>query len=713
MMSLSRMTRSFLLVCFLASIVNVIQSKELTKFKPPVPKKIPHIMEAHGVERVDNYYWMRDDTRKKKSVISHLEKENKYLEDWFINEEDQRKKLFKEITDRIPKKEESIPVRMGSYEYFRRYKANKEHPILVRRKDKNAKEEIFLDVNKLAKGSSFYQLSNWSISPLENQIAIAEDLTGRRQYKIKIKDLSSNVFLNEELEGTSGDMAWSSDGKFLFYVMRDSETLLPFQVYRHRIGDMQTKDKLIFEETDPTYHVSVGNSRSMKFVEIDVSSTTSSEVLLIAAEDPLSTPKVFFKRIKNHLYSVEHDPERNRFLVHSNWKAKNFRLLEINLKDSTKRSSWKELIPHDKDILLQSVLAYKENIVVMERKNGLRQIKILNPKAKLPKVLNFNDPAYTLYLASNPEYDAKKFYFGYSSMRTPDSIFSVNLESGRKRMLKQAEIKGPFSPSLYKVERKNIKARDGTLVPTSFVYRRDLFKKGKNPLFVYGYGSYGISVDPGFSSTRLSLLDRGFVFAIAHVRGGQDLGRGWYEDGKIFNKLNTFHDFIDVTKGLLDKGYGQEGRVYAGGGSAGGLLMGAIINMEPELYNGIISNVPFVDVLTTMSDESIPLTTGEYDEWGNPAVKKEFNYMLKYSPYDNVSSYPYPSILVTAGLWDSQVQYYEPAKYVAKLRDFSTSENPILFKINLTAGHSGVSGRFASLEEVAMEYAFLLRVDSN
>jgi oligopeptidase B len=431
------------------------------------------------------------------------------------------------------------------------------------------------------------------------------------------------------------------------------------------------------------------------------------------SSNPLGNPAVFFPRVLNHLYSVEHDPKQNRFLIHTNWKAKNFRLMEASLSKSKKRSQWQEIIPHKESVLLQSVLSYPKNIVLMERESGLRRLRILDEKGNSEKVVSFNDPSYTAYLAANPEYTSTKFYYGYSSMRSPDSIYSVDLQSGRKRKLKQAEIKGPFSPSLYKVQRKEIKGRDGTLIPVSFVYRRDLYKKGKNPLFVYGYGSYGISVDAGFSSTRLSLLDRGFIFAIAHVRGGQDLGRQWYEDGKIYNKLNTFYDFIDVTKGLVNLGYGEKGRIYAGGGSAGGLLMGSVINMEPDLYNGIISNVPFVDVITTMSDETIPLTTGEYDEWGNPANKKAFSYIMKYSPYDNIDSYSYPSILVTAGLWDSQVQYYEPAKYVAKLRDYSTSENPILFKVNLTAGHGGVSGRFASLQEVAMEYAFLLRSDSN
>ena len=705
--------KNFLLVCFLFSITNILQGKELTELKPPSPKKIPFSMEAHGIERIDNYYWMRDDSRKSKKILNHLKSENEYLENWFASGEDSRKKLFKEITDRIPKKEQSVPIRMGSYEYFRRYKPNKEHAIIIRRANKNAPEQILLDINKLAVSSDFYQLANWSIAPTEQILAYAEDTTGRREYLIKFKNLLTKKVSEIEISGTSGDMAWSSDSNYLFYVRRDPETLLPFQVYRHLIGSKQSKDVLIYEEKDSTFHVSVGNSRSMEFIEIDISSTTSSETLLLESSKPLESPIVFFPRTLNHLYSVEHDPQQDRFLIHTNWKAKNFRLMESVLQESKTRSKWQEVIPHKEDVLLQSILSYPKNIVLMERQSGLRRLRIVDEKGDAEKVVRFNDPSYTAYLAANPEYTSSKFYYGYSSMRSPEAIYSVDLQTGRKRKLKQAEIKGPFSPSLYKVQRKEIKARDGTLVPVSFVYRRDLYKKGKNPLFVYGYGSYGISVDAGFSSTRLSLLDRGFIFAIAHVRGGQDLGREWYEDGKIFNKLNTFHDFIDVTKGLISLGYGQPGRVYAGGGSAGGLLMGSIINMEPDLYNGIISNVPFVDVITTMSDETIPLTTGEYDEWGNPANKKAFKYIMQYSPYDNIDSYSYPSILVTAGLWDSQVQYYEPAKYVAKLRDYSTSDNPILFKVNLTAGHGGVSGRFASLEEVAMEYAFLLRSDNN
>ena len=702
---------SFLLICF--SLINHSETNYKTlKNHKPSPEKIPVTFEAHGVKRVDNYYWMRDDSRKDPKVIEHLNSENDYLENWFLSGTDRRDELFEEITARIPKKEDSVPIRLNNYEYFRRYEPDNEHAIYIRRKNKNSEENIIMDVNELAKDKEFYQLANWSISPDENIMAYAEDSNGRRQYSIKFKYLDTNLTASYSIKNTSGDMAWSLDGKYLFYVLRDEETLLPYKLYRHEIGTNQDQDIEVYEEKDDTFYLSVGNTRSMDYIEVNISSTTSSEVRLIDSKFPETQPEIFLTREKDHLYSVDHDPSSSRFLVESNWQAINFRLLETNLENSKDKGQWKELIPHREDVLLQSVVPFPNHLVIMERENGLRNIKILEKESNSLKSINFNDPTYTAYLAANPEYDTDRFYFGYSSMRTPDSLFSVKLDSGRKRLLKQAEVKGVFSSSDYKVDRKFITARDGTSVPVSLVYKRSKFNKNKNPLFVYGYGSYGNSIDAGFSSSRLSLLDRGFIFAIAHIRGGQELGRSWYEDGKIFNKLNTFYDFIDVTKGLLEKGYGDSDRVYAGGGSAGGLLMGAIVNMEPKLYNGIISNVPFVDVITTMSDPSIPLTTGEYSEWGNPANKDEFEYILQYSPYDNIDSHEYPSILVTAGLWDSQVQYYEPAKYVAKLRDYNKSKNPILMKVNMTAGHSGVSGRFESLKEVAMEYAFLLRVDS-
>ena len=702
---------SFLLICF--SLINHTETNYKTlKNQKPSPEKIPVTFEAHGVKRVDNYYWMRDDSRKDPKVIEHLNSENDYLENWFLSGTDRRDELFEEITARIPKKEDSVPIRLNNYEYFRRYEPDNEHAIYIRRKNKNSEENIIMDVNELAKDKEFYQLANWSISPDENIMAYAEDTNGRRQYSIKFKYLDTNLTASYSIKNTSGDMAWSLDGKYLFYVLRDEETLLPYKLYRHEIGTNQDQDIEVYEEKDDTFYLSVGNTRSMDYIEVNISSTTSSEVRLIDSKFPETQPEIFLTREKDHLYSVDHDPSSSRFLVESNWQAINFRLLETNLENSKDKGQWKELIPHREDVLLQSVVPFPNHLVIMERENGLRNIKILEKESNSLKSINFNDPTYTAYLAANPEYDTDRFYFGYSSMRTPDSLFSVKLDSGRKRLLKQAEVKGVFSSSDYKVDRKFITARDGTSVPVSLVYKRSKFNKNKNPLFVYGYGSYGNSIDAGFSSSRLSLLDRGFIFAIAHIRGGQELGRSWYEDGKIFNKLNTFYDFIDVTKGLLEKGYGDSDRVYAGGGSAGGLLMGAIVNMEPKLYNGIISNVPFVDVITTMSDPSIPLTTGEYSEWGNPANKDEFEYILQYSPYDNIDSHEYPSILVTAGLWDSQVQYYEPAKYVAKLRDYNKSKNPILMKVNMTAGHSGVSGRFESLKEVAMEYAFLLRVDS-
>ncbi len=704
-------------LCFLLLYLPLEHSsetiKESYKNLKPTPKKVPVNFEAHGVKRVDNYYWMRDDSRENPEVISHLNSENDFLEAWFLDGKDNRDELFEEITNRIPKKEDSVPIRLKSYEYFRRYEPGNEHPIYIRRKDKNSEEIILIDVNGLAKGKDFFQLANWSISPDESLMAYAEDTNGRRQYTIKFKDLSTNTTSEYSILNTSGSMGWSADGNFLFYVLRDEETLLPYKVMRHEVGTSQDQDDVVYEEKDATFYTSVGNTRSMDYIEINISSTTSSEVRLLKANEPLNEPRTFLQREKDHLYSVDHDPADDRFIVESNWDAINFRLLETSLENSPDKNLWTELIPHRDDVLLQAVIPFPGHLVVMERQNGLRQLKILDKNSNSSKPINFNDPSYTAYLAANPEYNTDRFYFGYSSMRTPDSLFSVKLSSGRKRLLKEAEIKGSFSSSDYKVERKLIEARDSTKVPVSFVYKRSLFNKGKNPLFVYGYGSYGNSIDAGFSSSRLSLLDRGFIFAIAHIRGGQELGRSWYEDGKMFKKLNTFYDFIDVTKGLLAQGYGSSKRVYAGGGSAGGLLMGAIVNMEPNLYKGIISNVPFVDVITTMSDPSIPLTTGEYDEWGNPENKKEFEYMMKYSPYDNIEENEYPSILVTAGLWDSQVQYYEPAKYVAKLRDFNTGENPVLMKVNMSAGHSGNSGRFESLKEVAMEYSFLLKVDSN
>ena len=699
----------FLLVCFIFISSNELQVRDLKELDPPSPKKEAVKFEAHGVIRIDDYYWMRDDTRKQSEVIDHLKSENKFLEQWFGTDVDQRDQLLEEITSRIPKKEDSFPIPLGSYEYFRRYEPENEYAIYIRRKLKSKKEEIILDVNKLAEKSEFYTLSNWNISPSEDLMALAEDTTGRRKYEIKIKDLNSGQFLNDSVKNTSGDMAWSLDGQYLFYVLRAPKTLLPFKVYRHKLGEKQSEDQLVYEEKDTTFHVTLGNTRSMKYIEINVSRTNSSETLLIDSNFPESSPIRVLAREKDHLYSVEDDSER--LLILTNWKAKNFRLMETSLKNSSAKTNWKELVPHREDVLLQSFLAYPLNIVLLEREQGLRQIRIMDKKGQLIRKVKFNDPAYSAYFASNPEYESKKMYFGYTSMRTPDSVYSYDLATGSRKLLKQLEVLGTFSPSVYRVERKNIKVRDGTQVPVSLVYRRDKFKKNKNPLFVYGYGSYGYSVDPGFNSNRLSLLDRGFVFAIAHVRGGQELGRKWYEDGKMFNKLNTFYDFIDVTKGLIKQGYADTERVYAAGGSAGGLLIGAVLNMEPELYNGVISNVPFVDVITTMSDPSIPLTTGEYDEWGNPENKDEFEYIMQYSPYDNIDHLEYPSILVTAGLWDSQVQYYEPAKYVAKLREFNQSKHPILMKVNLSAGHSGVSGRFSRLKEVALEYAFLLRID--
>ena len=478
---------SFLLIYFSLLLFSETKLETLKELKPS-PKKIPVTFEAHGVTRVDNYYWMRDDSRKDEEVLSHLNSENDYLENWFLSSEDSREELFEEIIGRIPEKEDSVPVRLKNYEYFRRYESGNEHGIYIRRKDKNSKEFVLLDVNKLAEGKDFYQLANWSISPKENLLAYAEDINGRRQYKIKFKDLDTDSTYDYSIENTSGDMAWSKDGRFLFYVLRDEETLLPFQVKRHEIGTSINDDSIVYQEIDSTFYTSVGNTRSMDFVEINISSTTSSEVRLIRSEDPELEPEIFLPRENDHLYSVDHDPASDRFLIESNWEAINFRLLETKLEDSRNKNKWKELIPHREEVLLQSVVPFPQHLVIMERENGLRHLKILDKKSKSIKTINFNDPTYTAYLASNPEYDSDRFYFGYSSMRTPDSLFSVKLSSGRKRLLKEAQIKGRFTSSDYKVDRKFIEARDGTMVPVSIVYKKTKFKKNQNPLFIYGYG---------------------------------------------------------------------------------------------------------------------------------------------------------------------------------------------------------------------------------
>lgn len=699
-----RFLLGFLLVC--SCFISTTYGED--RLKKPNPEKIPFVHKAHGEERVDNYQWLRDDTRKNKKVLSHLRQENKYLENWFKNGQDLRSELFEEIVSRIPKKEDSVPVKMGSYTYFRRYEPDQEHAIYIRTNITTDNQEVILDVNNLAKSSKFYRLANWNISPSEDLLALAEDKTGRRQYEIRIKNLQTGKFTQDKLVNTSGDIAWSSDSDYIFYIQRDPVTLLPYRVLRHKLGDEQEKDKVIYEEKDNTFYLSLGNSRTMNYIEIQASSSTSSETLLIPSDKPLSKPKSFQKRQKDHLYWIEDDGDR--FLIQTNLEAKNFKIMQVSKGGNTSKTNWKNLIQHNKSRFLESVLTFPSNFVLIYREDGLKKLRIYSRSGSTFKSIKMQDPSYSLYLAANPEYNSSNFNFGYTSMRVPDSIYSASLNSGRKKLLKQAKLKTAYDPSLYRVKRLKIKSRDGTTyIPVSLVYKKTSYKKGKNPLFIYGYGSYGNSLDAGFSSTRLSLLDRGYVFAIAHIRGGQEMGREWYEQGKMFKKLNTFYDFIDVTKGLVKRGVVDPDNLFAAGGSAGGLLMGAVINFEPNLYKAIISNVPFVDVVTTMSDPSIPLTTGEYNEWGNPGIKKQYDYMMKYSPYDNVDTLNYPSILVTTGLWDSQVQYYEPAKYVAKLRDFTTSDNPILMKVNMSAGHGGVSGRFASLEEVAMEYAFIIR----
>lgn len=540
------------------------------------------------------------------------------------------------------------------------------------------------------------------MSPDNTQLLVAEDFLSRRQYDIRVKSLLDDSWSEEVLSNTSGSAEWANDSKTIFYVRKHKTTLLPYQVYRHQVGTDPEQDVLVYEEKDDTFYVGLDKTTSERYIIIHLDSTTTSEVLLLDADNPLAEPQLFAPRRKDHEYALDH--YQGHFYIRSNKDGKNFGLYKS---DSFAEADWQTLIPARDDVMLEGFSLFRDWLVIEERQEGLTHLRQIHWQSGEEKSLKFDDPTYVTWLSYNPTPDTSLLRYGYSSMTTASSLFELDLDTGERRLLKQQEVKD-FDSANYRSERVWVTARDGVKVPVSLVYRHDTFKAGHNPLMIYAYGSYGSSMDPGFSGSRLSLLDRGFVFALAHIRGGADLGQQWYEDGKLFNKLNTFHDFIDVTKALVEQKYGDKDRVYAMGGSAGGLLMGAIINQAPELYHGIVAQVPFVDVVTTMLDESIPLTTGEYDEWGNPNDKAYYDYILQYSPYDQVLAQDYPHMLVTTGLHDSQVQYWEPAKWVAKLRDLKTDNNQLLMYTDMDSGHGGKSGRFKAYEDIAMEYAFVI-----
>lgn len=673
--------------------------------KAPVAAKHPHVMEIHGDTRTDNYYWLRDDERSDDAVLSYLKAENAYTEACMRGEEALRQRLFSEMVERIPQEDESVPYQRNGYRYQSRYKPEQEYALYVRQKvdtGENAEWDLLVDSNERAQGHDFYALGGLEVSPDNQLMAIAEDFLSRRQYDIRIKRLGDQSWYDEVLENTAGHFEWTNDSASLYYVRKHPQTLLPYQVYRHRLGTSVADDQLIYEETDDTFYVGLEKTISNKYILIHISSTTTSEILMLDADDTDATPQTFLTRRRDHEYSLDH--YRDTFYIRSNKEGKNFGLYQSA---SIDEKAWQPIICARDDVMLEGFSLFKDWLVVEEREQGLTHLRQIHWQSGEEKHIRFDDPTYMTWLSFNPEPDTALLRYGYSSMTTPSSVFQIDLDSGERTLLKQQEVKN-FDSGEYRSERLWVSAHDGVQVPVSIVYRQDMFKAGQNPVLVYGYGSYGSSMDPAFSISRLSLLDRGFVFALAHIRGGADLGQQWYEDGKLLHKQNTFSDFISVTQHLVDEQYANPKQVYAMGGSAGGLLMGAVVNQAPQLYHGIVAQVPFVDVVTTMLDESIPLTTGEYDEWGNPNDAEYYHYIKQYSPYDQVKAQDYPHMLVTTGLHDSQVQYWEPAKWVAKLRDMKTDNNQLLLYTDMDAGHGGKSGRFKAYEDIALEYAFIL-----
>ncbi len=677
--------------------------------EPPIAAKKPEKLTIHGDTRIDNYFWLRDDDRNDPEVLAYLEAENRYFEAQTAHTKVLENELFDEIVGRMKQDDSSVPLKVDDYWYYTRFEEGQDYPIYARKQGSlDADEQVMLNANELAKAHDYYNINNWETTDDHKLLAYSEDTVSRRQYDIKFKNLQTGEDYPEKLTNTSGAMAWSADGKYLFYVKKDEQTLLPYQVWRHELGKPVDSDQLIYEEEDNTFYTTVYRGKSEDYVYIHLGSTVSDEVRLLPADQPLGEFQVFLPRERDHEYSVE-DVD-GRFLVLTNWDAENFRVMETTLADAGDRAKWKEVVAHRDDAFLHGTELFRNYLVLNERVEGLRQLRVI-PFADDAEtfVIESDEPAYASYISANVDMDSKVLRYYFTSPNTPGTVYDYDMVSGERVLMKQNEVvDDAFDPTNYATERFRIAARDGAQVPVSVVYRKNLGELNTRPILVYGYGSYGSSTDPTFSLSRLSLLDRGFVFAMAHVRGGQELGRKWYEDGKMFNKKNTFTDFVDVTKALVDKKYGDPDRVFAYGGSAGGLLMGAVINMAPELYHGVIAAVPFVDVVSTMLDESIPLTTGEFDEWGNPKLKEQYEYIKSYSPYDQIAKQDYPNLLITTGLHDSQVQYWEPAKWIAKLRDMKTDNNTLLMYTDMESGHGGASGRFKGQRDTARNFAFLL-----
>nr|ACN58773.1 protease II [uncultured bacterium BLR8] len=685
------------------------------EMQPPMAARRPHKVESPNGARDDEYYWLRDDTRSNKDVLAYLQAENAYADAQLAHTKPLQAKLYKEMIGRIKLDDASVPFIERGYWYYVRYDTGSEYPIYARKRGElSAPEQIMLDVNRMAQGHEFFQVGDWVVSHDNRLIAWAEDVVGRRQFRLRVKNLETGEVLTDIVENIEPNLVWAADDRTLLYVAKDPVTLLGDKVKKHVLGSEAARDALVYAEKDDAFYMGVGETKDEGYLTIKVSSTVSTEIQVARSDDPSLMFRVLIPRERNHEYDAEH--LGNSWIIRTNWKAKNFRVVAAAQDSPADREAWRDLIAHRDDAFIDACDVFRDFVAVEEHSNGLANVRIqplsggAGPHAATGKsyVVDSDEPAYSTALGTNVEIDARKVRYVYTSLTTPRSTYDLDTRTGKRELLKQDEVRGGFDHANYVTEHVWANARDGARVPVSIVRRRSVAKDGTAPLLQYGYGSYGIPSDPEFSHSIISLLDRGFVYAIAHIRGGQEMGRAWYENGRLLKKMNTFDDFVDVTRFLVKERYAAHDKVFALGGSAGGLLMGAVMNAAPQDYRGIVALVPFVDVVTTMLDETIPLTTNEFDEWGNPKEKPYYDYMLTYSPYDNVKAQAYPALFVRTGLWDSQVQYYEPSKWVARLRRMKTDSNTLLYRVNMEAGHGGKSGRFQRYHEIAEYYAFLI-----
>jgi oligopeptidase B len=675
----------------------------LKNMNPPKAEKIKKILTEHGSTRSDDYFWLNEIDNPK--VIEYLKAENDYTDLRMKHTEALQDKVYNEIIGRIKQDDSSVPYKDNGYFYYTRYEDGKQYPVYCRKKETlEAPEEILLNVNLMAEGHEYFNVTGLSVSMDNKYLAYGNDTVGRRKYKICIKNLETGKTIKYKISNTTGYAAWANDNKTMFYTRKD-KSLRAYKIFLHKLGDNPTNDKEIYHEQDESFNVTVYKTKSDKFLVIGTFSIVSSEYRILNADDPDGEFRIFQEREGEIEYYIEHF--KDFFFIKTNLNAKNFRLMKTPV-DKTEKENWLEILPHRNDVLLEEFAIFNDYLVLQEKKDGLNQLRIMGLKNNSDQYIDFEEAAYSASIDRNPEFDTEILRYSYTSLTTPRSVIDFNMRTWEKIILKQDEVLGHYNKDDYIVERLYVNAEDNAKIPVSIVYRKGIKKDGNNPLLLYGYGAYGISVEPMFSSTRLSLLDRGFIYVIAHIRGGQEMGRPWYDNGKLLNKKNTFTDFINCAEFLIKEKYTSKEKLCIMGASAGGLLMGAVINMRPDLFKAVVANVPFVDVITTMLDETIPLTTGEFFEWGNPKSKEYYDYILSYSPYDNVAPKDYPAMLVMTGLHDSQVQYWEPAKWVAKLRDMTTNSNIILLKTNMQAGHGGASGRFERYKEIAVEYTFLL-----